>query len=95
MPSAWFPLRVHNAAPPSLHGVREGPFLHFKATMGRSDSLTSLSPYFVPSLGDTIVSSPDSSPQAFGTAARVSTWVGKPGLRPAVTMETARSPTFP
>ena len=24
MPSAWFRLLVHNAAPPSLHGVREG-----------------------------------------------------------------------
>ena len=26
MPSAWFRPLVHNAAPPSLHGVREGPF---------------------------------------------------------------------
>ena len=26
MPSAWFRRLVHNAAPPSLHGVREDPF---------------------------------------------------------------------
>ena len=29
MPSTWFPPLVHDAAPPSLHGVREGPFPRF------------------------------------------------------------------
>ena len=38
MPSAWFRLLVHNAAPPSLHGVREGPFPRFHTTMRCSDS---------------------------------------------------------
>src|SRR5436305_2461790 len=33
MPSAWFWPLVHNAAPPWLHGVREGPFPRFHATM--------------------------------------------------------------
>ena len=47
MPSAWFWLLVHNAAPPSLHGVREGPFPHFHTTMGRSDSLPLVAPGFV------------------------------------------------
>ena len=47
MPSAWFRLPVHNAAPPSLHGVREGPFPRFDATMGRSDSRPLVSPGFV------------------------------------------------
>ena len=47
MPSAWVHLLVHNAAPPSLHGVREGPFPRFDATMGYSDSLPSISPHFV------------------------------------------------
>ena len=47
MPSAWFRLPVHNAAPPSLRGVREGPFPRFHATMRCCDSLTSVSPHFV------------------------------------------------
>jgi hypothetical protein len=47
MPSAWFLRLVHNAAPPSLHGVREGPFPRFNATMGRSEFLTVFSPHFV------------------------------------------------
>ena len=47
MPSAWFRPSVYNAAPPSLHGVREGPFPRFLATMRRCDSLTSISPHFV------------------------------------------------
>ena len=47
MPSAWFRLRVHNAASPSLHGVREGPFPRFIATTGYCDSLSSISPHFV------------------------------------------------
>jgi hypothetical protein len=47
MPSEWFQLSVHNAAPPSLHGVREGPFPRFHTTMRRSDSRPSLSLCFV------------------------------------------------
>jgi hypothetical protein len=47
MPSAWFRRLVHNAAPPSLHRVREGPFPRFVATMGRCDFLTVFSPRFV------------------------------------------------
>jgi hypothetical protein len=47
MPSVWFWLLVHNAAPPSLHGVREGPFPRFDTTMRHSDSRPSISPHFV------------------------------------------------
>ena len=47
MPSAWFWLPVHDAASPSLHRVREGPFPRFIATMKRSDSHPSISPHFV------------------------------------------------
>jgi len=47
MPSTWFRSLVHNAAPPSLHRVREGPFPRFHANMGRSDSRPSLSSGFV------------------------------------------------
>jgi hypothetical protein len=47
MPSAWFRPSVRDAAPPSLHGVREGPFPRFLATMKRSDSRPSISPHFV------------------------------------------------
>jgi len=44
---AWCRPSFHDAAPPSLHGVREGPFPRFDATMRRSDSLPSVSPHFV------------------------------------------------
>ena len=47
MPSTWFRSPGHNAAPPSLHGVQEGPFPRFITTMGRSDPRPSLSPCFV------------------------------------------------
>jgi hypothetical protein len=47
MPSAWFRPLVHNAASPSLHGVREGPFPRFDTTLGRCDSLPPVSPHFV------------------------------------------------
>ena len=47
MPSAWFRPSVHDAAPPSLHGVREGPFPRFFATMRYCDPLPSISPRFV------------------------------------------------
>ena len=46
MPSVWFRLLVHNAAPPSLHGVREGPFPRFHAAMRCSDSPPSVSTRF-------------------------------------------------
>ena len=52
------PTPVHDAAPPSLPGVREGPFPRFNTIMGRCDSLPSISPRFVSSLGDTIGLSP-------------------------------------
>ena len=47
MPSAWFRPSAYDAAPPSLHGVREGPFPRFLTTMRRCDSLTPISPHFV------------------------------------------------
>ena len=47
-----------------------------------------------PSLGDTIGSS-SIRPHRLGTEAVDHPGVGKPGLQPAVTMETARSPKFP
>src|SRR5262249_27924761 len=40
MPSAWFRPPVHNAVPPSLPGVREGPFPRFGTTMRHCNSLT-------------------------------------------------------
>ena len=40
-------LRSRDAAPPSLHGVWEGPFPRFTATTKCSDSLPSISPHFV------------------------------------------------
>ena len=47
MPSAWFRPLVHNAASPSLHGVREGPFPRSDATTRPSDSRTPFSVHFV------------------------------------------------
>ena len=94
MPSAWFRLPVHNAAPPSLHGVREGPFPRFNATMGCSDSLPSISPRFVSFAWRYHRFVLGSSPLA-RTEAVDQPGVGKPGSQPAVTMETARSPKFP
>ena len=44
MPSTWFRLLDRDAASPSLHGVREGPFPRFFTTMRRSDSLPLVSP---------------------------------------------------
>jgi hypothetical protein len=71
MPSAWFRLPVHDAAPPSLHGVREGPFPRFGATMGRCDSLTSVSPHFVAFAGRYHRCVPRSSPTAQDTGPRI------------------------
>ena len=67
MPSVWFRLLVHNAAPPSLHGVREGPFPRFDATLERCDSLTSVSPRFVSFAGRYHRCVPRSSPTAQDT----------------------------
>jgi hypothetical protein len=94
MSSAWFRRLVHNAAPPSLHGVREGPFPRFHTTMGRCDSLPSFSPRFVSFAGRYHRSVPCSSPAAQDKAAD-QPGVGKPDLPPAMTMETTRSPKFP
>ena len=71
MPSAWFQPLVHNAAPPSLHGVREGPFPRFGATMGRCDSLTSISPHFVAFAWRYHRCVPRSSPSAQDTEPRI------------------------
>ena len=87
-------LRSHNAVPPSLHGVREGPFPRFDATMGPCDSLTSISPRFVSFAGRYHRGVPCSSPSAQDTAVD-QPGVGKPVLRPAITMEAAGSPKFP
>ena len=83
MPSAWFRPLVHNAVPPSLHGVREGPFPRFDTTMGRCDSLTPISPHFVAFAWRYHRCVPCSSPSA-PDAAVDQPGVGKPGLRPAV-----------
>ena len=47
MSSAWCRPSVRDAAPPSLHGVQEGLFPRFLATMKRSDSRPPTSPHFV------------------------------------------------
>ena len=47
MSSAWFRPSGRGAAPPSLHGVREGPFPRFIATTKRSGSRPPISPHFV------------------------------------------------
>ena len=94
MPSTWLRPPVHNTAPPSLHGVREGPFPRFDTTMSPCDSLSPVSPRFVSFARRYHRCVPRSSPTARDRAAD-QPGVGKPGLRPAVTMETARSPKFP
>ena len=83
MPSAWFRPSVYNAAPPSLHGVREGPFPRFHATMRRCDSLTSISPHFVAFAWRYHRCVPRSSPTAQDTEPWIGPGVGKPGLQPA------------
>ena len=81
--------------PPFAPRVPGGPFPRFNTTMGRCDSLPSISPRAsFPSLGDTTGPSPV-RPHQLGTRAVDQPGVGKPGLQPAVTMETARSPKFP
>ena len=64
MPSAWFRPLVRDAAPPSFHGVREGPFPRFHATIGHCDFLLPLSPRFVSFAWRYHRFVPDSSPQA-------------------------------
>ena len=71
-----------------------GPFPRFDATMGRCDSLPSISPHFVSFAWRYHRFVPCSSPPARDGAVD-QPGVGKPGLQPAVTMETARSPKFP
>jgi hypothetical protein len=94
MPSAWFRPPVHNAVPPSLHGVREGPFPRFGTTMRHFDSLASFSPRFVSFAGRYHRCVPCSSPSAQDLAGD-QPGVGQPVLQPAVTLETPGSPKFP
>jgi hypothetical protein len=91
--SAWFQLPVHNAALPSLHGVRKAvpPLRHnYGALRLLAVHLAALRflrlaiPSFVPC---------SSSPARDRAADHPG--VGKPELQPAVTMETTRSPKFP
>ena len=72
-----------------------GPFPRFNTTMGRCDSLPSISPRFVSFAWRYHRFVPCSSPPARDKRAVDQPGVGKPGLQPAVTMETARSPKFP
>jgi len=72
-----------------------GPFPRFNTTMGRCDSLPSISPRFVSFAWRYQRFVPCSSPPARDKRAVDQPGVGKPGLQPAVTMETARSPKFP
>jgi len=71
-----------------------GPFPRFNTTMGRCDSLPSISPRFVSFAWRYHRFVPCSSPPARDRAVD-QPGVGKPELRPAGTMETARSPKFP
>ena len=93
MPSAWFRPLVHNAVPPSLRGVREGPFPRFGTTMRHCDSLTPVSPHFVSFAWQYHRGVPCSSPSAQDLAVD-QPGVGKPVLPPAITMEAAGSPKF-
>jgi hypothetical protein len=83
MPSAWFWPLVHNAATPWLHGVREGPFPRFLATMECCDSLTSISPHFVSFAWRYHRCRPMVRPHQPRTQAVDQPGVGKPGLPPA------------
>src|SRR5208337_1333142 len=57
MSSAWFQLPVHNAAPPSLHGVREGRSPASTLLWGAATPCRPFRRASFPSLGDTIVAS--------------------------------------
>ena len=72
--SACLQPSVHDAAPPSLPGVREGPFPRFVATMGRCDSLPAISPRFVSFAWRYHRFVPVSSPQA-RDGSRGSAWI--------------------
>ena len=85
---------VHNAAPPSLRGVRAGGSPASSVLWGAPTPCRPSRRTSFPSLGDTIVSSLV-RPRRPRTWAADQPGVGKPGLRPALTMETARSPRFP
>src|SRR5208337_226296 len=58
MSSAWFQLPVHSAAPPSLHGVREGRSPASTLLWGAAPPCRSSRRASFPSLGDTIGLSP-------------------------------------
>jgi hypothetical protein len=81
--SACLQPSVHDAAPPSLHGVREGPFPRFVATMGRCDSLPSISPRFVAFAWRYHRCVPRSSPPAQDTGLWINLEIGKPEFQPA------------
>ena len=88
------PTPVHDAAPPSLPGVREGSFPRFIATMRYCDSLPPISPHFV-SFAWRYHRCDRCSPPPTRDRAVDQPGVGKPGLQPAVTTETAGSLRFP
>ncbi len=73
----------------------EGPFPRFKTTMGRCDSLPSISPRFVSFAWRYHRFVPLFVPVSLGHGAADQPGVGKPVSRRHVTMETARSPKFP
>ena len=79
---------------PFAPGVREGRSPASTLLWGTATPCRPFRRASFPSLGDTIGSSPV-RPHQLGTRAVDQPGVGKPGLQPAVTMETARSPKFP
>jgi hypothetical protein len=81
--------RPQRGIPFALRGP-QGPFRRFYATMGRSDSSSSISPRFISIAWRYHRSSPSARDRAADQPG-----VGKPELRPAATMETASSPQFP
>ena len=94
MPSAWCRPLVHNAAPPLLHGVREGPFPRFDATMRCCDSLPPVSPCFVSFAWRYHRCVPGSSPTAQDTGPRIILELVNRAPT-GLSMETAGSPKFP
>ncbi len=93
MPSAWFRLPVHNAAPPSLHGVLRSSspassLLWDAPTPCRPSRRTSL-----PSFGDTTLV-PDLLPPT-GARGRGHGEIGIPVPEPEMSVETAGSLRFP
>ena len=72
-----------------------GPFPRFVTTMGRCDSLPSISPHFVSFAWRYHRFVPSFVPISLGRGLRINLELVSRCLRPAVTMETARSPKFP